>query len=336
MRWGGSLPRDGIVRISSITKLIAAATTLSLVDACALSLDDPVDRWVPTWADRRVRTTADAVLTETVPAHRATTVRDLLQMGFGIGYAGDMADNPIMRAAQEAGLLSHWLPPQMPPHIWAEQISQLPMAHQPGAGWLYQTSFDALTVVVEAVCAQTFDEVVSERILRPLGMRDTGYWLVPSQCERVAPLRFPDGNGDVYEVSPAGDRSLLTRPSFCSAATGLVSTVTDLVLLACMLLDRGQGPNGQVLSAPMVQTMATDTTGGRFAAMIAGFLTTGAGWGLGAGTDHGWFGWDGGTGASVWLNPERAIAGVLLTTRGMGEGRPEVFETFWNLVRKVD
>ncbi|MGM7666986.1 serine hydrolase domain-containing protein [Microbacterium sp. A93] len=332
----GEVPGDALIRIASVTKPIAAAVTLALAEDGVLSLDDPVERFVPTWAGRRVLATRNGPLSENVPASRPTTVRDLLAMGFGLGYDLVAPEGDALSAATAAaGLYSGWRVPGLYPAAWAERAAGLPMAHQPGQGWLYQSSFDALTVVLQAATGQGFDAILRERILKPLAMDETGYTVSEGQLDRVPRHGFPDAGGGPAEVLPTGDRSLLEPPPFPSAATGLVSTAADLMRFATMLLDGGRGPHGRVLTADSVRAMTTDTTTEAGRQMGRGFLPEGHGWGLGVGIDRsGRFGWDGGTGSSLWVDPATGVAGVLLTTEGMGSPEPpQYLQRFWRAVR---
>lgn len=334
----GAVPEDALIRIASVTKPIAAAATLAVAEDGVLGLDDPVERFVPAWAGRRVLATRHGPLTETVPADRATTVRDLLAMGFGLGYDyGAPESDALSAATAEAGLYSSWRVPGLDPVTWAERAAELPMAHQPGQGWLYQSSFDALTVVLQAATGQGFEEILRQRILDPLGMTETGFTVPEEAVGRVPRHGFPDASGQPPEILPAGDRTLLEPPRFPSAATGLVSSAADLMRFATMLLDGGKGPDGRVLTEDSVRTLATDLTTEVGREMGRGMLPEGHGWGLGVAVDgRGRFGWDGGTGASLWVDPAAEVAGVLLTTQGLGSGDPPAYlERFWRAVRST-
>ncbi|MDO5698151.1 MAG: serine hydrolase domain-containing protein [Dermatophilus congolensis] len=326
---------DSLMLISSVTKVIASAATFALIEAGVLGLDDPVERWVPEWGGRRVLARRHGPLSETVPAARSTTVRDLLMMGFGLGW--DMSapdDDPLTLATAAAGITSTWQVPSLSPSEWAHQAASLPMAHQPGDGYMYHFSFDALTVVVEAATGQSFDEVLRERIFDPLGMRDTGYVVPASELPRVLAQYFPGDDG-AERVAPDADPSLLQRPDFCSASTGLVSTASDLITFGQMLLDNGMGPQRRVLPEEAVRLMRADSLSAPAREMAEGFLDPGLGWGVGAAVDdQGRFGWDGGTGTSLWIDPTAGVAAVILTRGGMGSpDSADCFTDFWNAVR---
>src|SRR5690606_680018 len=150
---------------------------------------DPLRRWVPAWADRRVLRARHGRLADTVPAEREVTVRDLLLMGFGLGYdltAG--ADDELARASEREGILSSWVCPGLDRRTWVGRTAALRMAHQPGAGWLYQTSYVALTVVLEAATGLPLERLLREVVLEPLRLAETSYSLRPDQLPRVPAL----------------------------------------------------------------------------------------------------------------------------------------------------
>lgn len=333
----GPLQPDALFRIASVTKPIAAAAVMRLVADGVLGMDEPLERWVPEWADRRVVRTRNGPLDDTVAASRPLTVRDLLAMGFGLGYdTSAPEDDPLTRASLEADIYSSWVTPSLSPDEWSRRAGSLPMAHQPGEGYLYQASFDALTVVVERATGRDFDEVVREQILIPTGMTETGYTVPTAELHRVPANLFPSDDG-FTEAAPAGESELQERPLFCSGATGLISSVSDMIRFAQMLLDGGVGPNGAVLPAKSVEQIYTEAISPVAKEMAAAFLEPGQTWGLGVAIDdEGRFGWDGGTGTGLWIDPRAQTAGVLLTREGMGgPSMPEYMTRFWAALRSV-
>lgn len=331
----GGLRPDAILRLSSLTKLLGSAATLVLAEQGVLALDDPIARWVPQWAGRRVLRHRHGALDDTVEPQRDVTVRDLLLMGFGLGYDFGAGDDALAQAANEAGIMSSWVCPGVDKDTWVERVAGLPMRHQPGQGWLYQTSFDALTVVLESATGQPVEHVLREALLEPLGMGETGFTVAEDQLHRVPALYFPNQSGGVDRVAPDGDHSLLQPPVFPTLSTGLLSTADDMITFGQFLLDRGMGPDGRILAADAVEALATPALSGPAEAMAAEFLEPGASWGLGAGVDTGGrFGWDGGTGTSLWTDPGAGTSAVLLTRQGMGgPSLPDYMVRFWEAVR---
>jgi CubicO group peptidase (beta-lactamase class C family) len=188
---GGNDPmrRDTIFRVASMTKPITAAAAMILVQESALRLDEPVDRLLPELAHRRVLRRLDGPLDDTVDAKRAITVRDLLtfRMGMGIVFAPP-GTVPIQKAMDELRLGQGMPSPSAvpPPDEWIRRLGTLPLMHQPGEKWMYNTGSDVLAVLVARASGKPFETFLRERIFEPLGMRDTAFSVPPSAIDRLA------------------------------------------------------------------------------------------------------------------------------------------------------
>ena len=156
---GDPIRRDTIFRIASITKPITAAAAMILVEECRLRLDDPVDRLLPELAGRRVLKRLDGPLDDIEPAKRPITLRDLLtfRLGFGILMVPP-GTYPIQRAASELDLGQGMPQPQTPPapDEWLRRFGTLPLMHQPGEKWVYNTGSDVLGVLIARAFGQPF------------------------------------------------------------------------------------------------------------------------------------------------------------------------------------
>src|ERR1035438_1894460 len=242
---GPPVHRDSIFRITSMTKPVTAAATLALAGEGLLRLDEPVDRLLPELASRQVLRRTDGPLDDTVPAHRAITVRDLLTFTFGFGMELEMFTAPHpwpVVAAAEALYLNTIGPPnpaeQPDPGTWIAALGSLPLLAQPGERWLYNTGASVLGVLLARAAGQPFAEVLRTRIFEPLGMRDTGFWA--SQPGRMATLYRGSGKAGFAVLDERG-RDWSKPPAFCDGAVGLVSTAGDLLAFSRMLL-RGGSP----------------------------------------------------------------------------------------------
>lgn len=323
----GRYSDDSIFRVASLTKPIIGVLAAALVDDGVLGLDDPVERWVPELAARQVLRAPDAELDDAVPPSRSLTVGDVLEMGAGLGWGPVLEGTPLQRAQVDQELESTWRPSSLDPDEWVRRLGSVPMAHQPGEGWLYQMSYDLLTVVLERASATALDELLAARLLGPLGMTETGWSVSPDQLGRVPAQYFPNRAGERVEVAPVADPSLLERPVFRSSATGLLSTAADLARFVELLLDEGDAPGGRVLPASAVQHLSQDRLSPEARPMAQADLGPALGWGHGVaidlepqfpGSHVGRFGWHGGTGASLWVDPTAGVGAVILTQHGMG------------------
>jgi CubicO group peptidase (beta-lactamase class C family) len=139
--------RDAIFRVASLTKPVTAAAAMILVEEAKLRLDDPVDRWLPELADRKVLRAIDGPLDDTVPAMRAITLRDLLTFRLGLGAVMVYPERyPIQKAMAEAGVAPGPMLPSLSPDALMQRFGSLPLLHQPGDKWLYHSGSDILGV----------------------------------------------------------------------------------------------------------------------------------------------------------------------------------------------
>ncbi len=346
---GGSAPvqRDTLFRISSMSKPITAAATMILVEECKLRLDEPVDRLLPELANRRVLRRTDGPLDDTVPANRSITVRDLLtfRMGFGQMMAPPDAF-PILKAANDRQIgMGPPSPSSMPaPDEWVRRLGELPLMHQPGEVWMYNTGADVLTVLCARASGQPFETFLRERLFEPLGMHDTSFSVPAGQLDRLPPsygIDFATGAVGVYDEAKGGQWS--RPPAFPSGAAGLVSTVDDYLAFGQMMLDRGKHGDERILSRPSVELMTTDQLTPQQKAvsgLVSGFFES-HGWGfcLSVVTRHddvadtvGKFGWDGGMGTSWYSDPREEMVTILMTQRAWtSPAPPPICRDFWTL-----
>jgi CubicO group peptidase (beta-lactamase class C family) len=204
---GDPIRRDTIFRIASMTKPITAAATMILVEECKLRLDEPVDRLLPELADRAVLKGLDSPLDDTEPARRPITVRDLLtfRMGFGQMMAPPNA-YPILKSASEQQIgMGPPSPAAMPaPDEWIRRLGTLPLMHQPGETWIYNTGSDVLGVLIARASGQALEAFLRERLFEPLGMKDTAFSVPATKLDRLTTS---------YWTNPKLGRSIfMTRP----------------------------------------------------------------------------------------------------------------------------
>jgi CubicO group peptidase (beta-lactamase class C family) len=338
---GGPMRRDAIFRIASVTKPITAAAAMILVEECRLRLDDPVDDLLPELAGRRVLRRPDGPLDDTVPARRPITVRDLLTYRMGLGAVlAPPGTYPIQRAMDEAGLSPGPEAAPIEPDEWMRQLGDLPLVRQPGEAWMYHTGSDVLGVLMARATGRPLEEFLRERVFDPLGMKDTAFHVPADRVGRLPAAYRPDPRTGALVLDDDPRQTRWARPpAFPSAAGGLVSTADDLLAFCTMMLDRGCHGGERILSRPSVELMTTDQLTEEEKAENAVFFGGASGWGLGVNvftrrTDleavPGRFGWNGGTGTSVYTDPAEELIGILLTQRHMtSPTAPAVFRDFW-------
>jgi CubicO group peptidase (beta-lactamase class C family) len=334
--------RDTIFRISSMTKPITAVATMILVEECKVRLDEPVDRLLPELAGRKVLKRLDGQLQDTVPANRPITMRDLLtfRMGFGQMMAPPDA-YPILKAASE--LQIGMGPPAPPaPDEWIRRLGTLPLMHQPGEKWMYDTGSDVLGVLIARASGQPLETFFRERLFEPIGMKDTGFSVPAPKLDRLATSYWTDpasGLLVVYDEAVGGQWS--REPAFPSGVGGLVSTIDDYLAFGQMMLSQGKHGNERILSRLSVELMTTDQLTPEQKAvsgLIPGYFDS-HGWGFGVSmvtrrddvaAVPGRFGWDGGLGTSWYSDPREDMVTILMTQRAWtSPSPPSVCLDFW-------
>jgi CubicO group peptidase (beta-lactamase class C family) len=316
---GPTVQRDSLYRIASTSKVVTGAATMALVDEGILGLHDPVEKWLPELADRRVLRKPSGPLDDTLPADGPITVRQLLVFTFGFGMMLEMfmapQPWPVVKAATDLNLCTFGPPDpetQPDPDTWIAALGSLPLMAQPGEKWMYNTGASVLGVLAARATGTPFPEVVRTRIFDPLGMRDTAYW-TPDQ-PRLATAYVPTPDGLRVWDAPEGKWS--HAPAFGDGAAGLLSTVDDLLSFARMFLAEGT----PVLSGEAVAKMTSDQlTGAQRAGTGEAFLH-GRSWGfcqsvITEGPRTGAFGWDGGLGTSWLVDPRQEAVVIVLTQR---------------------
>ena len=317
---GTRMRRDTIFRLASMTKLVIAALAMTFVEEGRIALADPVEPWLPELAGRRVLRSLASPLDVTVPARRPITLDDLRTFRLGLGASMAPPDTyPIQAAMQAAGVApSPDLVPFGPDEFMAG-LSTLPLAHQPGEKWLYHTGIDVLAVLIARLAGASLEDVLRQRILAPLGMRDTGYSVPEASLDRLATCYYLEADGGLA-VWDAARGGRFTRPP--SVPHALRAPAGDYLAFARMLIAGG----GKVLREKSVRLMMRDhlTEAQKAASPFFPGFWIDRGWGFGGAVVTGpragrvgTYGWMGGLGTSVLIDPTGCTATILLTQRLM-------------------
>ncbi len=311
---GAPMTLDTVVRTASVTKPILGALALAIVERGLVHPADEASRWLPELADMRVLRHPSAELDETVPLAQPITVQHLLTSQSGIGLVGDFSA-PLMAAHAERLGQGGDARTRPEPDELLRRVGTLPLGHQPGEGWTYNTGMDVLGVLLARATCTPLPALLDEVLLEPLGMHDTGFALRGDQVERTAAAYRRSDDG-VVPVD-AAQAQLDDPPVFPSGAGGLLSTAPNLLRFWRMLAAGGELDGVRVLSTASVRTMrsplATAEPGNPFLDDQA--------WGVGGAVDvqesepfHalGRFGWIGSWGTAAYLYPHGTI-GIWLT-----------------------
>ena len=330
------LRQDHIFRVFSNTKLITSCAALLLFEEGRFGLDDPIERFIPQLANRKVLRPGAASLDDTEPARGSITIRHLLSHTSGLSYGFFDPGTAIFNAYKERGVHN----PATTLADMVDVLAGLPLVYQPGTSWEYSIATDVMARLVENVSGQRFDRFIAARILDPLGMVDTGF-VVPEQhrsrlaayyvgADLMEPMKPGLTRADNYPYPGAYLRPI---PRL-SGGGGLVSTLPDMVALIRSLL-----PGGPTLLRPetialMMTNQLAEAKWIRFA-MIGEM--PGRTYGLAGGLisnpsplDHqnsaGELYWGGVAGTQWWISPKADVAGVMMTQREMAFVHPFAFE----------
>lgn len=338
------LGRDAIFRIASLTKPVAAVAAMMLVDDGVLHVEDPVDALLPELANRRVLRTLESEVDDTLPARRPITIEDLLT--FRLGFGSIMAapgTYPIQAAVETLDLKTlgePWPPPPHAPDEWIRRFGTLPLLHQPGERWMYNTGAQVLGVLLERAAGRPLDAFLRERVFEPLGMRDSAFSVPEAKLHRFTTAYAPDPQTGALNVLDDVDNSWWHNPPALPNAAGwLVGTLDDYWSFARLLSNNGVHDGARLLSERSVARLTTDhLTAAQRAAAAVPFLG-GHGWGYGmmvpAARDDpptvpGGYGWDGGTGTTWRTDRDADLTCILLTQRAMTSPEPpEAFVDFF-------
>ena len=330
------LRTDHVFRAFSNTKLITSCAILLLHEDGALRLDDPVDRFIPQLANRRVLRPGATTLDDVEPASGPITIRNLLTHTSGLSYGIFDPGSVLFKAYNERKVLN----PATPLADMIDQLADLPLAFHPGAAWEYSVATDVLGRLVEIVSGQAFDAFVQARILDPLGMVDTGFFLPESKHERLVAyyrgvdLMDPTKPGLTrLENSPYPGAYLKPVPRL-SGGGGMVTTLPDMLALVRSLLP---GDNMLLKPATLAQMATNQLRPDQCIAFSMLGPMPGKGYGLAGSvimqpsafdppnsSDE--LQWGGVAGTHWWINPKTGFSGVLMAQRYMAFWNPFFFE----------
>jgi CubicO group peptidase (beta-lactamase class C family) len=311
---GRKMKTDDIFWIASMSKPVTVAAVAMLADEGRLSFDDPVEKYLPEFHDLSVAGDRSAQPPVPVKAARPVTLRDLATHTSGLGEY--RVTDP------------HWTLAQM-----SKALAREPLHFQPGTRWSYSSAgMDTLGRVVEVVSGMPYSRFLQSRLFDPLGMKDTTFWISPSQKKRYAQTYIWNAQSGKLQPTPidymyGGAVTDFGRPPL--GGTGLFSTAEDVAKFYQMMLNHGAWKGRQILKPETVAEMTRKQTGDLRA-------RAGMPWGLGfcvvedpaqmesnSTLSPGSFGHGGAFGTQSWADPTRGIIYVLMISRDKLQPTPD-------------
>jgi CubicO group peptidase (beta-lactamase class C family) len=322
---GAPMKTDSIFRIASQTKALTSVAVMMLVEEGAVGLTDPLSRFIPAFQKTTVAVAPPAgAVADTpvsvVPAKREITIRDLLTHTAGIGYGY----GPAAAQWKAAGIqLWYFADRKEPVAAVVERMASLPMDAQPGEKYVYGYNTDILGVVVEKVSGMSLAEFFQKRIVGPLGMVDTQFYLPSSSKARLTTVYAAKDDGRIERApdGSTGQGHYADGPRIAfSGGAGLLSTASDYGRFLQMLLNGGELEGARLLSPKTVELMTVNHIGTLFDDWPGG-----AGMGFGLGFDvmlevgkngrygsPGSFGWGGAYHTTYWVDPEEKLVALMM------------------------
>ncbi len=321
------LRRDAIFRAYSMTKPLVSALAMMMVEEGKLQLADPMVKFFPAFANMQVLSNPSDPNSAREPAKRQITVQDLLRHTSGLTYGEFTRMASVKNAYIDAGLFSNEVPMKsmaLTPEQQVEAFAKAPLLWQPGTTFEYSLSTDLLGRVLEKVSGKTLDVLLDEKLIKPLGMKDTHFVVPAAKAARIAePLKIDPTTG-----GPAMPMLDSTRPTGNISGGGGISTTADDYLRFCqMLLNGGTFDGKRFLSRTTVALMTSDHLGPRIATPVQpgevlmgvqgytfglGFMVR-QGQGIaGVHGSEGDFAWGGIGGTYFFVDPKEQLIGIMM------------------------
>jgi len=267
-----------IFRLFSMTKAISSVAAMMLIDEGKLKLEDPIAKYIPSFANVKVgveKKNEDGTKTlDLAPPNRPPTILDLMRHTSGITY-GFYGDSLVRKAYAAANLYAG----DFDLAEFAERIAKLPLHDQPGSLWQYGHSTDVLARIMEIVSGKSLLEIEREKLLDPLGMKDTGFFVTDPEKQKLIAQPMP--NDSDFRVGRENNPQIPKK--WQSASGGMVSTMSDFARFAQMLLDGGKFEGKTYLSPKAFELMTTDHVGPGSGVGRDYFYFPGDGFGFGLG-----------------------------------------------------
>jgi len=328
---------DTIFRIYSMTKPLTSVAFMMLLEEGRVALDEPVHKYIPEWKNLGVFVAGTGPFL-TRPPTRPMQIVDLLRHTSGLTYGFQQRSNvdAAYRAAkigevEKAGTLQ----------TMVEDLAKIPLEFSPGEAWNYSVATDVIGYLVGLISGKPFEQFLKERILNPLGMNDTDFFVPADKAHRFAACYSTDPQGGMtfhaterkssltLQDDPAKS-SFLTPPSFISGGGGLCSTAGDYLTFCRALLNRGELGGVRLLGPKTLALMTSNhLPGGRdlpemSRSLFSEAAYSGIGFGLGFSVtmdaaktlipgSAGEYAWGGAATTSFWIDPAEELIAIFMT-----------------------
>lgn len=305
---------DAIFAIQSMTKPITSVAIMMLYEEGQFQLYDPVAKYIPEFEDLKVFSHKDKDGIHVVDQISPMTIQDLPThtSGLGYGWGNTPVDSMYNSAKLREGSLKDMV----------QKLAKIPLYYQPGTKWNYSMSTDVLGYLVEVITGKPFNLFLQERILVPLKMEDTDFYVPKEKINRV-PYLYGRKDSTGIKVITIPDTSRTSKPKkYLNGGGGLYSTAKDYLIFCQMLLNKGEFNGVRILGRKTVEYM-TENHISNDQVPNEGFYS-GAGWGLGFAVtqdvvnlqiigSNGAYWWGGAYSTFFQIDPKEQLILILMT-----------------------
>jgi CubicO group peptidase (beta-lactamase class C family) len=330
---------ETIFRIYSMSKPITTVAAMMLVEEGKVQLDDPLSKYIPAFADVKVgveRKGEDGTMgLDLVPAKKPITIQDLMRHTSGLTY-GFFGEGLVKKSYVDAHLFAD----DVDNAEFVQRLAKLPLVYQPGTTWDYSHSVDVLGRVIEVISGKSLYQFEKERLLDPLGMKETAFYVTDPARKSLVAEPFPNDR-HIGNDAEMGDPRVVQK--WESGGGGMVSTIGDYARFAQMILNGGTLDGKRYLSPKTIAYMGANHIGPGSGVVPGPYYLPGAGFGFGLGfavrTDAGVsanegsvgeMNWSGAAGTTFWVDREENMFVVFMAQTISQRGRIRV--TLKNLV----
>ena len=305
---------------TDMTKPLVSVAAMMLFEEGHFLLSDPISKWLPEFSDLRISVaSADGLQRrpfDTMPTSSPITVQHILTHTAGLAnnYRGLNQAEYLRIAARENT--------EETIGDFVKRLARLPLNFEPGTDWEYSRATCVVGRLIEVISGQTLDAFMQKRILEPLGLPDTHFYLPVSKLNRFTSQYRPDDSGKIVLVQAADKESSYVKEPhlYFSGSGGLVSTVSDYFRFLQMMLNGGELDDTRLLGKKTVELMTVNHIGNETVWL------RGPGYGFGLGfsvlrdrglagnpASEGSYGWGGAYCTFFWVDPSESVIGVMMT-----------------------
>ena len=312
------MSKDAYFRIASMTKAITTVAVMILYEEGNFLLTDPVSKFIPEFSNPKVirkSSTSDSIIL--VPANGEITIRHLLNHTSGISYGSGLQKEYYQKAGMTVGL-DH-TPGTIGEMI--KKLGKLPLISHPGEEFNYGMSIDVLGYLVEVVSKMPLDEFLKKRIFEPLKMENSYFSLPAEKFPNLAVLYKKDEKGKLVKSVRAYTKPV--NQTYFAGGAGIISTASDYVRFAQMLLNKGELDGKRILSRKTIELMTSNSIGDKYIFNNLRYTSGDKfGYGFGIRTERGVFdenesigsyGWDGAFYTRYWVDPKEDLIGIFMS-----------------------